>query len=94
LVTQVRKRDGSTETFDPDKMKRAMQKAAIDATYSLEGAMDLTLIDEISEDISKEVKEEDEIESTTIREKILSKLEEVESSIFESWKKFDRKYKR
>lgn len=94
LVIQVKKRDGSKETFDPEKMKRAMQKAAIDATYSLEGAVDLTLIEEISEDITREAKEKGEIDTTTIREKILSRLEKMGSSIAESWKKFEGKYKR
>jgi len=94
LVIQVKKRDGSRETFDPEKMKRAMQKAAIDATYSLEGAVDLTLIEEISDDITREAKEKGEIDTTTIRERIISKLETVGSSIAESWKRFDRRYKR
>ena len=49
-VIKVKKKDGTVETFDPEKFKRAMLKAAIDAGYTLEGNEDLTLVDIITDD--------------------------------------------
>ncbi len=90
---KVKKKDGTVETFDPEKFKRAMLKAAIDAGYTLEGNVDLTLVDIITDDLEKELEGENEVDTITIREKILNRLEKVESSIAESWRKFEEKYK-
>lgn len=92
-VMKVKKKDGTVETFDPEKFKRAMLKAAIDAGYTLEGNVDLTLVDIITDDLEKELEGENEVDTITIREKILNRLEKVESSIAESWRKFEEKYK-
>jgi transcriptional repressor NrdR len=92
-MTQVEKRTGNKETFDPEKFRRAMLKAAIDAGYTLEGMVDLTLIDEITEDVVEEAQEKGEIRTYTIRKRIINKLERAESSIADSWKRFERKYK-
>ncbi len=90
---KVKKKDGSVETFDPEKFKRAMLKAAIDAGYTLEGNEDLTLVDIITDDLEKELENGNGIDTATIRKLILNKLERFESSIFESWRKFEEKYK-
>jgi transcriptional repressor NrdR len=92
-VIKVKKKNGSEETFDPEKFRRAMLKAAIDAGYTLEGNVDLTLVDIITDDLEKELQGENEVDSATIREKILNKLEEFESSIAQSWRNFEKKYK-
>ena len=93
-VIKVRKKDGTIETFDPEKFKRAMMKAAVDAGYTLEGNVDLTLVDVIADDLEKDLKGKNEIDTSIIRDKILTKLEAFESSIAKSWRKFEKKYKR
>ena len=70
-----------------------MLKAAIDAGYTLEGNEDLTLVDIITDDLEKELENGNGIDTATIRKLILNKLERFESSIFESWRKFEEKYK-
>lgn len=90
---RVKKKDGGLETFNPDKVKKAMLKAAIDSGYTLEGNEDLTLVDVVTKDINKVLEEDDVIKTSTIRNIILNKLGKLESSIAASWRKFENKYK-
>jgi transcriptional repressor NrdR len=91
-IVKVKKRNGDTEPFDPEKVKRSIEKAAIDAGYNLKGMGDLNLIDEVTKGIVEETREKNEIESTSIRKIILKQLENEESSIAKSWKKFEKRY--
>lgn len=92
-VVKVKKRNGYTEPYDPEKVKRSIQKAALDAGYSYEGLGDLNLVDEVTKGIVEEIDEKNEIESTTIRKIVLNRLENAQSSIADSWKKFEKRYK-
>ena len=56
-IVKVKKRNGDTEPFDPDKVKRSIEKAAIDAGYNLKGMGDLNLIDEVTKGIVEETRE-------------------------------------
>lgn len=90
---KVQKKEGSVENFDPQKIRKSMQKASIDAGYLLEGNVDLTLVDIDLDELELELKEEDLVESVTIREWVLKKLDKIDSSIVKAWKKFERRYK-
>ncbi len=90
---KVKKKDGQVENFDPEKIKRAMEKASIDAGYLLEGNVDLTLVDVVIKDLDKELQGKEEVESVAIREKILNKLEQIDSRMVKAWKKFEKRYK-
>ena len=90
---KVQKKDGKVENFDPEKFKKSMQKAAIDAGYLLEGNVDLTLVDVVADDMDLELPNEDEIKSETIREIILKKLEKIDSAVAKAWRNFEKKYK-
>ena len=54
---------------------------------------DLNLVDEVTKGIVEEIDEKNEIESTTIRKIILNQLENAQSSMTDSWKKFEKRYK-
>ena len=88
---KVQKKGGSVENFDPEKIRKSMQKAAIDSGYLLEGNVDLTLVD--IDELELELKENDQVESVKIREWILKKLEKIDSSIVKAWKNFEKRYK-
>jgi transcriptional repressor NrdR len=90
-MTIVVKRRGSVENFDPEKVRRSMQKAAIDAGYSLEDKEDL--INEISEHVTENLKNEDEVKSDVICEAVLNEMLASSPEIVEAWRKFDRRYK-
>ena len=90
-MTIVVKRRGSVENFDPEKVRRSMQKAAIDAGYSLEDKEDL--INEISEHVTENLKNEDEVKSDVICEAVLNEMLASSPEIVDAWRKFDRRYK-
>ncbi len=90
---KVQKKGGSVEDFDIEKIRRSMQKAAIDASYLLEGNVDLTLVDIAVDELELELKEKDKVESVTIRKRILKKLNDIDSSIVKAWKNFEKRYK-
>ncbi len=90
MVDVVKKR-GTREPFDMDKIKKSIDKAAIDANYTLEEIK--TLTEEIIRDITGEGEKIGELDTEAIRTSIFNTLDENESSIVESWKKFDARYK-
>ena len=90
MVDVVKKR-GTKEPFEEDKIRKSIKKAAIDTNYSLNEIKNLT--EEIITDITEESEKIGEINSEAIRMSIFKKLDENNSSIVESWKKFDARYK-
>jgi transcriptional repressor NrdR len=90
-MVEVVKRDGSTETFDSEKIKRSIEKAAIDAGYTLEEVN--TITKELIEEIIEEAKKNGRISTNSLKNSIFNKFEKTDSSIVKSWKKFDAKYK-
>ena len=60
-MTKVVKRKGTVEPFKQDKIKGSLQKATIDAGYSLEEKRDI--INEILGNINEKLNKEDKIES-------------------------------
>jgi len=90
-MTVVMKKRGTVESFDQDKIKRSIQKAAIDAGYSLNEKEDL--INEITDHVTEKVKEEDEVKSDVICEAVLNEMLASSPEIVDAWRKFDRRYK-
>ena len=90
-MTVVIKKKGTEETFEQDKIKKSIQKAAIDAGYSLNQKEDL--INEITEHVTDKVKEEKKVKSYVICEDVLTEMLASSPEIVEAWRKFDRRYK-
>lgn len=90
-MTNVVKRKGSIEPFNPDKIRGSLQKAAIDAGYSVEEKKDI--INEVFANINKKLDKGDEIKSETIRACLLTELDKCEPYMAKSWRRFDKKYK-
>lgn len=90
-MANVIKRKGKVEAFNPEKIRGSLQKAAIDAGYSVEEKKDI--IDEVFTNINKKLDSEEEIQSETIRACLLTELENCEPYMAKSWRKFDKKYK-
>jgi transcriptional repressor NrdR len=90
-LVEIIKKGGAKEQFDKEKIKKSIEKAAIDAGYSLEKIE--TLINEITKSIEKDAQNKEELDTARIRASVFNKLEKTEPSIVESWKKFDEKYK-
>lgn len=90
-MANVVKRKGQIESFNPNKIKGSLQKATIDAGFSVEEKKDI--IDEVFANINKRLDKEEKIESETIRACLLTELDKCEPYIAKSWRRFDNKYK-
>jgi transcriptional regulator NrdR family protein len=90
-LTNVVKKKGNKEPFNPDKIKGTLQKAVIDSGFTLDEKN--TIINEVFNNINKKLDNEEDIPSTTIRMCLLSELDKCEPYIAKSVRRFDRKYK-
>ncbi|WP_414470550.1 ATP cone domain-containing protein [Methanobacterium sp. ACI-7] len=85
------KRKGSVEPYNPNKIKGSLQKATIDAGYSVEEKKDI--LDEVLTNINKDIGHKGEIKSENIRKCLLSELDKCEPYIAKSVRRFDERYK-
>ncbi|MCE5215012.1 MAG: transcriptional regulator [Methanobacterium sp.] len=90
-MTRVIKRKGGLEHYDPNKIRGSLQKATIDAGYSVEEKKDI--INEVFTNINKKLDKEEKLETETIRACLLTELDKCEPYIAKSWRRFDKKYK-
>lgn len=90
-MTKVIKRKGTIESFDPNKIKGSLQKAAIDAGYSVEEKKDI--LDEVFKNINKKIGEEEKVKTENIRMCLLTELDKCEPYIAKSVRRFDQRYK-
>jgi len=88
-LTKVIKRKGFIESYKPDKIKGSLQKAAIDAGYSVEEKEDI--INEVFANINKKLDKGGDIKSDTIRACLLTELDKCEPYMAKSWRSFDKK---
>ncbi len=90
-MKNVVKKKGDIEPFNPDKIKGSLQKATIDAGYTLDEKEDI--ISEVFLNINKKLDNEEKIDSENIRMCMLTELDKCEPYIAKSVRRFDRKYK-
>lgn len=89
------KRKGTIEPFKPNKIKGSLQKATIDAGFSLEEKQDILdqVYAKINEKLDEKIDKEGHIKSETIKVCLLTELDECEPYIAKSWRNFNTKYK-
>ncbi len=90
-MVQVIKKRGAVEKFKPQKIKKSLEKATIDAGYSVEEKKDI--LENVYSTINKKLTEKDAVKTDTIRACLLSELDKCEPYISKSWRRFDQKYK-
>ncbi|MBC7100049.1 ATP cone domain-containing protein [Methanothermobacter tenebrarum] len=88
---RVIKRRGRLEPYKPWKIRASLEKATIDAGYSLEEKKEI--IDKIYESVTKKLEGKEEIKTDTIRMCLLTELDKCEPYIAKSWRRFEKKYK-
>lgn len=79
------------EDFNPNKIKGALQKATIDAGYTVDEKKEI--LDEVYSNIAKKIRGKEKIDTETIRGCLLTELDKCEPYILKSVRRFDRKYK-
>ncbi|MDD1763931.1 MAG: transcriptional regulator [Methanobacteriaceae archaeon] len=89
---KVIKKKGKTEIFKAQKIKGSLQKATIDAGYSVEEKQEI--LNQVFSNIQKKLDQKGEVDTETIRGCLLTELDNCEPYIAKSWRNFDRKYKK
>ncbi len=89
---KVIKKKGTAEEFKVEKIKGSLQKATIDAGYSVEEKKEI--IEEVFTNIQKKLEGQEEVGTDTIKGCLLTELDKCEPYIAKSVRRFDRKYKR
>lgn len=89
---KVVKKKGQTESFKPQKIRGALQKATVDAGYSVDEKQ--KILDEVLTNIRQKLDQKGEVDTETIRGCLLTELDKCEPYIAKSWRSFDRKYKK
>lgn len=91
MATDVTKRDESKQAFDAEKVKSSIEKASKDAGLSDERATEV--VDQVSAKVLELAEGKEEITTADLREKILSELDSIESSVADAWRKYDQETK-
>jgi len=91
-MANVKKRNGSQQPYDPEKVKASIKKAIIDAGETLEDKKEL--IEKTAKDVGDEMQEKGLQTTEDIRKKVNEALEAAGSKASEAWKKFDERYKK
>ncbi len=90
-MTEVIKKDNSKEDFSEEKIRKSIESAANEAAVAMEKAREV--VEQVSNMAINMGKNRDEVKTTTIRETILNKLDEIEPSISNQWRQYDEKTK-
>jgi len=89
---KVVKKRGVIEQYQPTKIRKSLEKATIDAGYSVDEKK--KILDHVYSNINNRIKEKNEVKTDTIRGCLLTELEKCEPYIAKSWRRFERKYKK
>ena len=91
MATNVIKKDGTKEPFNPDKIKNAIRAAASMTDLSEEKK------DQVMEQVTASALQlaaaKEEISASELRDKILAELDSVEPSVSKAWREYDQQNK-
>ena len=87
MANFVVKKDGTKSPFDVEKMKAGIKSAAIEAELSGNEASNVA--EEISSLVTASIEDQEEVSSTSVREKILSELDISYPIIAEAWRSYE-----
>lgn len=87
----VIKKDGSKQSFDAEKIKRSIRLAAVEA--GVEESRVNEIVNQVAGLAMTLADTKEEIVTSELREKILSDLDTIESSISAAWRKHDEERK-
>ena len=91
MASNVIKKDGTIEPFNPEKIKNSIKAAAVETDLSEERKNEVA--EQVTATIVQMAEGKEEIATSEIKEKVLSELDSVESAIAEAWRKYDQEKK-
>jgi transcriptional regulator NrdR family protein len=91
MSQQVQKRKGYQEEFQVEKLKKSIKNAAISATFDEDRAFQIA--EEISSYVLESVRDLNNVDTYSLRDLILNKLDKDYPEIAEAWRKYDKEVK-
>jgi transcriptional regulator NrdR family protein len=91
MASEVIKRDGTKEPFDTEKIRKSIAAAAGQTDLPEERKNEV--VEKVAASAIQMAEGKEEIATSEIKEKILSELDTIESSVSESWRKYDQEKK-
>lgn len=88
MANEIIKKNGIKEMFEPDKIRRSITKA-IERVSMSEQRKD-EIVEEVSEIVISNLKERGDVESSEIRESILSELDRVAPAVANAWREYEQ----
>jgi len=88
MSSEVVKKGGVKEMLEPDKIRRSITKA-IERVNMPEQRKD-EIVEEVSEIVISNLKERGDVESSEIRESILSELDRVAPIVANAWREYEQ----
>jgi len=86
-MTEVVKKDGTKEPFDPEKIKKSITGAAQQADIPEERKEEVVY--QIAGTVIPLLEGKEEIDTVDIKEAILSELDKVEPAVASAWRKYE-----
>jgi transcriptional regulator NrdR family protein len=90
-MINVIKRNGKMQSFEAEKVRNSIRKAAIGAGLSPDKKK--KMIEGVAKKATEMVEQKGQMETSALRDKILNELDQTEPKVAEAWRKFDQKYK-
>jgi len=91
MVKQVQKREGYEEEFQIEKLKKSFENAAKEAGLSENEGFQIA--EEISSYVLESIKDFESVDTQSMRNLILNKLDETYPEVANAWRKHDREVK-
>ena len=88
MANYVIKNDGTKEPFDSEKIKRAIMTAAQEANLSEERKNEI--VEQVAGTAIAMAEGKEEIATSEIKQKILSELDKIESSVSAAWRNYEK----
>jgi len=91
MIKEVIKKSGQKENYDENKIKNSIKKACEEAGVPEDRAEEI--INTVLDHLNNIFKDREEVNTSEIREAILGKLDEIEPSVSEAWRKYEETQK-
>jgi len=88
MASEVIKKNGIKEMFEPDKIRRSITKA-VERINMPEQRKD-EIVEEVSEIVISSLEERGDVESSEIRESILSELDRIAPIVSNAWREYEQ----
>jgi len=88
MANEIIKKGGVKEMFEPDKIKRSITKAI--ERINMPEERKEQIVEEVSGIVISNLKERGDVESSEIRESILSELDRVAPIVANAWREYEQ----